>query len=144
MSKCGSTMLSIVLSRASRLFCSSSCRVSIVLPSSSTRFCTTWFGGRFAARSCGAAARMSTQNREYTKRMTCPWLPSSASGLLAFGLCGRLLASLVAALAGIAADQIFADQLLELHRTLRQHDFVAVLEHVRRAARLYGNVLVSQ
>ena len=50
----------------------------------------------------------------------------------------------VAGFCGATVDQELADQVLELHRRLRQHEFVAVLEHVRRAAGLHANVLVAQ
>src|SRR5690348_14412806 len=112
MSKCGSTIPSIVLSNASRFLLSSSRRVSIVLARSSTRFCTTWFGCRFSACS-GAAATRSRQSIEYTKRMIeiLGWV--LAASLLAVGLGRRLIAGffarLVACLAGIATDQVLAD-----------------------------------
>src|SRR6185312_11854474 len=43
-----------------------------------------------------------------------------------------------------AVDQELADQVLDAHRRLRQHQLVAVLEERGRATRLDANILVTQ
>src|SRR5690349_17597632 len=64
--------------------------------------------------------------------------------LLGVVLLGRVGVLRVGGFLRPAADQEFADQVLELYRRLRQHEFVAILERLRRAAGLDRNVLVAQ
>src|SRR5580765_5613846 len=166
MSKCGSTIWSMTLIRPSRSLASSARRLSIVLPRSSTRLCTTWLGAGVSANAGVAVASASTQNRE--QRMRIDHLFNSPANALAPALTEisaiarsfhpyhrlrlrrwlvlvRTRGLVARVLRGVAAtDQILADQLLELHRTLSQDHFVAVLEHVRRPARLDRNILVDQ
>src|SRR5579885_357839 len=112
MSKCGSTMPSMVLSSASRSWLSSRRR------------------GRANKGKWIRSAFLYSSTRPGGRRRS---------------LAVRFRRGLLAVLAAVAlSDQILADEFLELHRTLRQHHLVAVLERLGRAARLQRHVLVAQ
>src|SRR3569623_1094660 len=145
MSKCGSTMPSISLIRASRLFFSSSLRPSRALARSSAMPCTTAFGS-LAARAGGATSE--ARPRKNAKLSIRNIVDSSSLARRRLGGIGGFVG--LAGIGGVGflriavADQVFADQLFQLDGVLHQHHFVAVLEILRRAARLQTNVLVAQ
>src|SRR6185437_9753837 len=154
MSKCGSTMPSMILMTSSGCWCSSAWRPWIAVPSWSAIDCTICCGVGSAAANAGTAhaapKSIAISNNKDRFNMlhfsSCPTpcAEQKVSGLVGWRRRAGRVRRVGTARFRAAVDQELADQVLDAHRRLGKHHLVAVLQERGRATRLDANILVAQ